>query len=228
MGEPALAKGMAVDEKVKKRLVGAVVLVSLGVIFIPMLLEERTPSRMPTFGSNVPAEPESRFETLDIPLQLPEPPAQTRQTVVETEAEAVELENAVKAEQAPQEQKPEPASDPGATAQAPRKKATRPAAEAEPAPKPAPAPKSAARPVADGPRGWVVQVGSFVKPANAFGLRDRIRSKGFPAFVEQLRTGGDIAYRVRVGPELSRNRADKLKRDLASGMKLDGLVMSHP
>lgn len=215
MAEPALAKGMAVDEKVKKRLVGAVVLVSLAVIFIPMLLEERTPSSMPTFGSNVPPEPEEQFETLDIPLQLPEALPETRQTVVETEAQATELEQTAR-----KERPARPA--PSVAAAEPVKKGTAVAADSPSGVKP----KSTSE--SEGPTGWVVQVGSFKKPANAFRLRNRIRGKGYPAFVEQVRTGDEIIYRVRVGPELSRERVERLKADLAAGMKLNGLVMSHP
>jgi DedD protein len=206
---------MAVDEKVKKRLVGAVVLVSLAVIFIPMLLEERTPSSMPTFGSNVPPEPEQQLDTLDIPLQLPEEPPETSKTVVETQAEAAELEQVAKQEKTAQakpapaagdKEEPQQQTESSTVSKAPSKKAGK----------------------ADSPKGWVVQVGSFKESANAFRLRDRVRAKGYPAFVEQLRTGGDIIYRVRVGPELSRDKVDALRDRLASGMKLKGLVMSHP
>ena len=43
----------------KKRIVGAIVLVSLAVIFIPMFLSSDKPydDGMPTFGSNIPAQP---------------------------------------------------------------------------------------------------------------------------------------------------------------------------
>lgn len=212
------------DDKVKKRLVGAVVLVCLGVIFIPMLLDERTPSRMPAFGSNVPAEPERRFDTLDIPLQLPEAPSRTRQTVVETQTEVQELEQAARARAPSEQSRPAPEKSPTP----PVEQAKAPAPDSQPtlAAPSAPEPEAAGAP--DGPKSWVVQVGSFTEPANAFRLRDRIRKNGFPAFVEQLRTGGAIAYRVRVGPELSRDRAEQLNGKLAAALQLEGLVMSQP
>ena len=42
------------ESRLKQRLVGAVVLVALAVIFIPMLLSGGRDMEMPVFGSNVP------------------------------------------------------------------------------------------------------------------------------------------------------------------------------
>ena len=52
------------EGRLKQRLVGAIVLVALGVIFIPMLLSGGRDMEMPVFGSNV---PERTKEILNVP-----------------------------------------------------------------------------------------------------------------------------------------------------------------
>ena len=62
----------------KQRLVGAVVLVALAVIFIPMLLSGGRDMEMPVFGSNVPSRPAAikNIEVVDInaPVDTPSIP----------------------------------------------------------------------------------------------------------------------------------------------------------
>jgi len=57
-----------VEEKLKRRLVGASVLVSLIVIFVPMLLEGEPVVEVGIFKSNVPAQPEEDFSSRVLPL----------------------------------------------------------------------------------------------------------------------------------------------------------------
>jgi DedD protein len=63
------------DQQLKQRLVGAAVLVALGVIFIPMLLQESTHEPRAIDGSVVPPKPEGEFSSRIIPIE-PEPPAE--------------------------------------------------------------------------------------------------------------------------------------------------------
>ena len=75
---------------------------------------------------------------------------------------------------------------------------------------------------------FVVQVGSFSSEPNAVALRDKLRKMGFACFVEAVKGKQGMVYRVRVGPELTRKLAGKLKEDLAKKAKIDGLVQSYP
>ena len=184
------------NEKLKQRLVGAVVLVSLAIIFIPMMLDGGERSSMPMFGSNIPEKPDYRFEPLDIPLQPVTPIAEDRPVLID---------------------KPEPAPQPAV--------AVRPKPLTKPAPVPTrPEPVPA---VPEAQEAWVVQVGSFSQSGNALALRDKLRAKGFTAFVEKLKTGGSTVYRVRIGPELKRENAEKALQRLQKEMQMKGIVMSH-
>jgi len=195
------------NEQLKKRLVGAIVLVALAVIFLPMVLEGDKRSGIPLFGSNVPEPPENRVGMVDIPLQVP-PPRPEAPVVVEHELPPLAA--------APATPVPEPAPAPVA----PQPK---PAAPVQPV-KPAEIPQS---PKPAAAAAWAVQVGSFAESANASRLRDNLRGKGYPAYVEQVKLTSGTSYRVRVGPALSRADAEAIQAKLA---KIDqrGIVVPHP
>lgn len=98
-------------------------------------------------------------------------------------------------------------------------------------PKPAPAPTQvASRPAAPAASGtgFAVQLGAFGSAAEADKLRDRARSAGFSAFVEQVRTDKGLLNRVRIGPVASRGEADQLKAQVASRLGVSGIVRPHP
>lgn len=188
------------ENKLKQRIVGAIVLVALAVIFIPMLLSGDKEQGMPIFGTNIPPKPEtvSRVKTLEIesPQQPPVEEKVIRAPVDEHNLKSArpETENKTAA------QKPETASK---EQQAVTSKPT-------------------------DSKAWAVQVGSFSNPDNALGLRDKLRKQGYPAFVEQVKTSKGEVYRVRVGPEVRRNKAEALHKELQDKLKLDGLVVAHP
>lgn len=197
------------NEQIKQRLVGAVVLVSLAVIFIPMLLDGGNNSSMPRFGSNVPQQPDLDFEPLEIPLQPIEPIPEERPRVIHKAEEP--LAPAKAAEHPKQTEAPEPAVKPAATVP------------------PKPAVTTEQKPATqEAPVAWVVQVGSFGQSANAMALRDKLRQNGFTAFVEKYRDNGKTSYRVRVGPELKRETAEKQLEQLKQKLQLKGIIMEHP
>jgi len=76
--------------------------------------------------------------------------------------------------------------------------------------------------------GWAVQVGSFSEHENAQTLRDQLRASGYTAFEEKVKSGGEQVFRVKVGPELDRARAEALQGKLRSQKDLRGIVVSHP
>lgn len=78
------------------------------------------------------------------------------------------------------------------------------------------------------PGGWAVQAGVFSREDNAMQLRDRLRGAGFTAFVEPVATAEGRSWRVRVGPELQRERAEALQRRLRDELGLNGFIVAHP
>ncbi len=219
MGTARRNPDISVNIQLKQRLVGAVVLVSLAIIIIPMLLpgEGRYTRQQPV--STIPVEPDYRFAPL--PEAPPAPPVAQAPPVP------------VEALPAPEEEKPVPQALPAKSAEKP---AAKPKPAAEPVAKPdlpidAATPKhSAVSKAGDGQAtAWVVQVGSFSSARNAHALRDKLRKMGHSAFVEAVEDkGGKSVYRVRVGPEVRRDLAEKLQQRLAREAKLKGIVLRYP
>jgi DedD protein len=87
------------------------------------------------------------------------------------------------------------------------------------------APAPTRTPVASG---FAVQIGALKSEADANALRGRARAAGFTAFVERVVTESGPLWRVRIGPELQRANADRIKAQVAQKLQIDGMVVTHP
>ena len=75
---------------------------------------------------------------------------------------------------------------------------------------------------------WAVQIGVYSDTTKANVLVAELKAKVFAAFAERVITPQGSTLRVRVGPELKRAGADKLKTEIKAKLGLDGFVVSHP
>ena len=72
-----------------------------------------------------------------------------------------------------------------------------------------------------------MQLGAFSSRDAANQLVTNLRSKGYAAFILELRRDGKVLYRVRVGPERDRARAESVAERLSrDGFKAS--VTAHP
>jgi DedD protein len=202
------------DQGLKERLVGAAVLVAIGVWLIPWVLDgpenpiENSPSslQLPAAEEPVPM----RTQTLRIGTEAEEPAVATA-TPAPTEPAAVAA--------APAEREPTPAVETPA-APAPAAVAAAPAQPAAAATPPAAAPRPAAAPAPTANGDWVVQLGSFGAEDNARALARRADQFGYRASVSTTRANGRTLYRVRVGPYEGRREAEAAASALgAHGLK---------
>ena len=76
--------------------------------------------------------------------------------------------------------------------------------------------------------GDAVQLGAFRSDADANALRDRARGAGFASYVERTRTDSGTLWRVRLGPELRRADAERLKANAKTRLGADGNIVPHP
>lgn len=208
------------EERLKQRLVGATVLVALAVIFVPMLLDGEGDSQSDTaippkaeqgLGRPAPGTGAVLPAGAEVQDKVPAADAPAGAAVqIGAEREEAERANAVPVEPAgksPAEAKPVPA----AASKLPGQEA----------------PRSDVAPAA-GPTAWVVQVASFSREENALALRDKLRAAGYTAFIERLRQPGEDIFRVRIGPEVERARAEALRDRLEREIKAKGIVQQHP
>ncbi|HHH42790.1 MAG TPA: sporulation protein [Gammaproteobacteria bacterium] len=206
------------DALLKQRLVGAIVLVALAVIFVPMILEGPNRTLVPEMEAlPEPQEPASSapLEAFPVPGAIPDEP---EVSVIQTDTRPVtEPEKPPQAAPAPAPPEPEPRPEP---------EAVKPAPAPEP---PAAAPVAQDKPAKPGPLGsWVVQVGSFSTEKNALSLRDRLRKSGFTTQVEKARVDGKAHYRVRVGPFLEKADAEQNRQQIQERLSIRGRVLSYP
>jgi DedD protein len=208
------------DQKLKQRLTGAIVLVALAVIFVPIILEGPDDEWTPRSHS-IPEQPQMDYRA-SMGLELPEPETAVQEQPGGMITEALNLPGAESPaiKPPPAEAKPAPVAkaEPVVVTPKPVKKAA-----PAPAPKPKPAKKTEVA-----IKGWFVQVGSFGQEMNANGLRSRLKSAGYDTRLQKIAIGKGYAYRVLVGPATSRTAAEKLAASLKSGQQLAGMVIEYP
>ncbi|MGD2137174.1 MAG: SPOR domain-containing protein [Gammaproteobacteria bacterium] len=197
--------------KLKQRLVGAVVLVALAVIFIPVILEGPSDEWEPRSHS-IPVPPQIDYKAdVEIPVPDEAPMPQVPQAAGPGSGRSGN------ADVPAAEPVMEPVAEPDAEVATPAAPAVKPAAPAADNPPPAAAPAS----------GWFVQVGSFGQRMNASGLRERLGKAGFSAQLEESATDKGTVYRVLVGPEEQRAPAERLRDRLAAEQQLRGIVIER-
>ncbi len=205
------------DKVIKQRMVGALVLVALAVIFLPMLFSREDELRQVQVEAPqapaVPALPQVQVE----PVQVPEPQVIADETVVAQPPTAPAT---------PIAPAPEVAAKPAVVAPAPApvsKPATAPAVATAPAAKPAvQAPASTNKVDGNGlPVSWSVQLASLSSRANAENLQKTLRSQGYNAYIRS----SDGMNRVFVGPLIERAEAERLRDVINRQQKLKGFVV---
>jgi len=202
---PAAGAGtaQAVDAartRARRRLIGAVLLLGIGVIAFPLLFETQ-PRPIPVdIAIEIPRK--DGAPPLAVPASRPAaaPPAASRPAppmpvLTESKADA--------------------GKDVTAAVEAPAK----PAAKPEPAPKavapplpsaPVPAPtKAESPPAAEAPGRFVVQVGAFADAGVAREARAKVEKLGLRTYTQAVDTDSGKRIRVRLGPFPSRDDADK-------------------
>lgn len=182
---------------------GAVVLVALAVIFLPMLLSGPVERTRVDIELDMPPEPEvdaAPSLPTDNELAVDRPEAALADQPAPTEAD--------QAAQAPTlsqtlEVRPEPEPEP----------------ELDPEPVPEPEPRESAQPQSE--PGFYVQVGAFGSAENAQRLAMQLRDDDLS--VRVIEQGG--AHRVQVGPLDSRANAERMTQRLAEGYELPGFII---
>jgi DedD protein len=198
------------DQMLKQRLIGAIVIIALAVIFIPMILEGPDDELSPR-TQDMPPPPTIDYQS-EVELAVPEESTEPAETLADTTEQEV---SAV----------PEsPMSQPEAVTI----EAEVPAKPAEPVVAKQTSPGIPSRTAtASTQGGWIVQVGSFSQQDNALSLRDRLKKSGYQASVKDVKGAGGTIHRVLVGPVSDRAAAERLRDKLASEQKLAAMVLEN-
>lgn len=201
-------KDPGTDFNPKHRILGAVILVTAAVIFVPMILNER--ESLETVAG-VPA-----------PVGEDQQPEQVKVVVTDLRRPA--------AEPTPAKPVPPPAAaTPAQTEEAPKPAtATAPTAKTNSSvSKPATSPE----PAKTAPKvehGWVVQVGTFANVTNAERLEAKLRQEGHAVRTERVTLDAGKAVRLQVGPFRDKALAIKAQTRIQKDIGVQGVVLAYP
>ncbi|GAA6153183.1 SPOR domain-containing protein [Pseudoteredinibacter isoporae] len=241
------------DDGLKQRLVGAVVLSAVAVLFVPVLFDQHDKHKVDTV-SQIPSMPNidpvdyqspSRPDGID-PASEPDQmfipeggneQALDGQKVQQADTPAVKTVANSQAEPfiaTPQPGQTHSQSTPTASGGSakPSAKVNRPAEKPKPKPTAKPAPEKRVEPSsndilkADGtPNAWVLQVISSSSEEKAKNLVKQLQDKNYAAYYRSAKTPKGLIYRVYVGPKINRSKAERLKRELDKLLNVDALIL---
>ncbi len=191
----------------RRRLVGAIALVLLAVIVLPMVFDPEPKPAAPLVNIRIPSEEGSKFTPKVVP--------KAGSIAEDTQNKAGETPAAPAAA-------PDPAPAPSPVTE-PVKAAAQPVAKApeQATPVEKPAAKVAEKPAALAPTGeqWVFQVGAFASLEKVKEIVDQLNAAKLPHYTESVAIKTGSVTRVRLGPFASKEAADRaLERTKALGL----------
>ena len=197
------------DQNIKNRLVGIIVIFALAVIFLPMILDG-SGVRKDAFEVEIPPQPvvesNPQFDAKIIELNAK---AEAIPDLEQRFVDEVSSENPV-------------AATPVASEPVEKKKSkpeTQPAADAT---------GDVTRPGKVGGDSWVLQIGSYQDRKKALMQRDKLRKSNISAvFIEQFNVNSKPSYRVRLGPFVNRQQAQVAQNKVKAKHDIDGIIMKY-
>lgn len=214
------------EQNLKQRLVGALVLISLAVIFLPLAFDGQQ-HRIDPAEYSIPEKPAITITAPEVePL---EQAIQQEYAPVAEVAQAKQVQDeAAEAEDSALDSQPAPTQPPAeqTAAQSTPVEQTRQYLEQEKAVDAAlqDKPVTTTVPLADA---WIIQVGAFSSEANARGLQDKLKAAGYPAFVKPVQGGSGQLFKVYVGPEIRRTELERQKSALERQYNLKALILKY-
>jgi DedD protein len=198
------------DFNPKHRVVGAIILVALAVVLVPLILHNRAPSTPTQPMAEMPA-PDTRLVVTPMsPVPLPENPSAP--TTIKT------IPSLVAPATPPAGNNPAPViSEPGAATES---------AEAPPVTKTVT--KPAASPAGATGKGWIVQVGAFSNRDNAARLKETLVRHGYAPELDKISLNKGQGVRVRVGPYASEAEARTAESRIQRELGIKGVVRVYP
>ena len=199
----------------KQRIVGALVIVSLAVIFLPMIFDKPHETSKKQLIS-IPIQPELPVITIDKPqkpvYKLVESNGEST-TIAASESKVTNI---------------EPVSIKSEVGEEEAEVIVKAEVKAKPVAKKTVKTKKAVDPVFNQDllnNVWMVQLGTFGNHENAFKLRDKLRTKGYDGHTTKLNRDGKILVRVFSGPYADKTKAAAIKKQIDKKFKVTSLVV---
>lgn len=202
-------EALQLKRRARRRLVGAIALVTFVVIILPLILDKEPGPAGPPLSVQIPNQESGRFSTRVVPSAPPLPAA----PATEKKAETPQL----KTEPSPAKAATHPANAEPAVADETAKVPAQPAVKGE----------EGRAQAALNDQAWVVMLDAFSDAKNVKQLRAKLSAAGVKSYTEPVKTSKGELTRVRAGPFASKEAAEKARAKLdAMGLK-PGAVASR-
>ncbi len=186
----------------KQRLVGAIVLISVALITWPLIFDESVRDKIDQ-NSQVPPTPAFKKYSVAEPVRSKNLDPVERPTA---EAESAEQASAI--------------------------------SDNSPASIKAPAPSQSVQPAEAGldeprqderglPVGWVLQIASFSRQANAEVMKKALLTQGYKAFTRSIETDEGMSTRVYIGPRLSQDAFEQDRQAINKEFAVKSIVVRY-
>jgi DedD protein len=198
-------EALQLKRRARRRLVGAIALVTFAVIILPLILDKEPGPAGPPLSVQIPSQESGGFNTRVVPPAPVAPAAPAPEKKVEIAPAKPEAPVQAAITPAP---KAEPAAV-GEAAKAPDKTDT------------------AIAPAAPSDQAWIVSLDAFAEQKNVKQLRAKLSAAGVKSYTEAVKTGKGELTRVRAGPFATMEAAEKARAKLnAMGLR-PGAVASR-
>jgi DedD protein len=193
----------ALRRRGRRRLVGAIALVLLAVIVLPMVFDSEPRQGAPAVSVRIPSEDDAGFSPKPTP-KVPVTPVAPKPVAIPPPPDA---------QKAPPAPKPEPKAEEKRAPEAPAKASSKDTERAR------------AEAALAGSEQFYVQVGAFADPEKVKEITGKLKSAQLPHYTEQVPVANGHATRVRVGPFSSREAAEKA-RETIRGLGLNAAAVA--
>lgn len=192
------------NEVLKQRVIGALVLLGVAIIFLPSFFKERRPYQV-DLQTQIPARPDITPIIINDPRKLIGiDAAPVPESMFLPESNQVVVEDMEALQAMPVAATPEPVSTPSVD----RVK-----------------PVTASKPPVSAAKAWVIQVASLRNAASAKTLRDKLQKRGYKAYIREVTSSAGMVSRVFIGPKLNKDAALSIKAKVDSAFKVNSLVL---
>ncbi|MEH6609843.1 MAG: SPOR domain-containing protein [Halioglobus sp.] len=205
------------DNILKQRLIGALILIALGVVFWPIIFVEPD-SAEGLAGARMPAPPAVNTT----PIEPPDRAGLRTGRELTIQAQAKEREQAIEEDVVvaakPVVTEPEVAA------------VEKPVAKVAPEPIKHTRSEAPVKPAMDSegvPIAWILQVVSVSVKVNAETVRDKLISAGHKAYVKPVRRGDKTLYRVYIGPKFERAKLESVQPKVDNQFSVKSMVVRY-
>ena len=200
---------------IRQRLVGALVLLALAVVFWPIIFV--TPQTDEPFTVN-PMPPRPEIDE----SPLPKPVSQRSEVEANLVMPEIDEESQIAAIEATLLPEDETASETGDPFE------SIPTAESLTSSKTPTAPLEGVQRDAGGfAKSWVLQVATVSRKTRAEGLVKQLQEKGYEAFHQSIQRDGKTLWRVQIGPKLQRSALRAIKAEIDKALNVDARVIKY-